>query len=232
MDSPQAFLPLLDRHALRLRIELLSRHVGHKLVQPRLQPGALLFELNLLRRKLLEPHHVALLLQIERGDLIAHPGQVLRSGECGGLCLAQRLLLLAQFQFHRPQRFLAGRERLAVLFQGGLARAQTVADRNQLLLGCPAPLLSLRQVREGLGILRGKFPEPLFVEVDAALVPVNLALQLQPALLLHADLMFQLRYSRAQLRDLILAAQHARRAGLNFAPQIVHRRLPIGNLRL
>ena len=105
-------------------------------------------------------------------------------------------------------------------------------DRGQVLLRRPAPLLGLRHVGHGLGILRGEFAQPFLVEMDAALVPVNLAFQLQPALLLRADFVFQLRQPLAQLGNLVFAAQHAGRAGLDFVPEVVGRRLPLGNLSL
>ena len=102
----------------------------------------------------------------------------------------------------------------------------------EVLLRRPAPLLGLRQVGHRLGILRGEFAQPLLVELDAALVPVNLAFQLQPALLLRADFVFQLRQPLAQLRNLVFAAQHAGRVGLDLVPEVVGRRLPLRNLSL
>ena len=90
----------------------------------RFQARPLLLELDLLGGKLLQAHDVALLLQIERGDLIAHARQILRGGERIGLRLAQGFLLLAQLLFDLPQRVLPGGERLAVLFERGLGSGQ------------------------------------------------------------------------------------------------------------
>ena len=91
-----------------MRIELLRLDVGRKFVQPRFQPRPLFFELDLLGRELLQPDDVALLLQIERGDLVAHARQILRGGERICLRLAQLLLLPAQLFLDLPQRVLPG----------------------------------------------------------------------------------------------------------------------------
>jgi len=188
----QPLLPLLDRPALRLRAQLLRRHAGLELAQPDLQPPPLLFQLNLLGRQLLQPRQVALLLQIQRGDLIAHPRQFLRRGKGPGLRLLQRLLLAAQFVVHLAQRFLPGGKRLPMPGQSRFARGHLAGRLRQVRLRAAAPLLGLCKVRHGFAVLRGKLPQTLFVELNPALVPVHLPLQLQPALLLAADLMLQL----------------------------------------
>src|ERR1035441_6392651 len=121
---------------------------------------------------------------------------------------------------------------LMMSFQSFLGSAQVSVDGGQVFPGGSAPLLSLRQIRHGLGILRGELAQPLLVEMNAALVSVNLALQLQPAVLPFADFVFQRRKPFAQVSDLIFAAQDAGGAGLKFVAQVVGGCLPVGNLNL
>ena len=64
-EFAQTLLALLHAAALSLRVEFLRCNVGHELVQPAFQARPLLFELYLLGRKLLQAHHIALLLQIQ-----------------------------------------------------------------------------------------------------------------------------------------------------------------------
>ena len=59
-------------------------------------------------------------------------------------------------------------------FRGG----QLPAHGRQFFLGHPTPLLGLGHVRQGFGVLRPELPQALLVEMDAALVPVALALSI------------------------------------------------------
>src|SRR5437763_6282868 len=74
--------------------------------------------------------------------------------------------------------------------------------------------------------------QAFFVEVDPALVPISLALQLQAAPLRFADLALQLRETVTELRDFIFAAQNIFGTGFDFAAEFFNRSLPPANLGL
>ena len=93
LNLAQAGLPFLDRAPAGQHVELLRLHVGGEFLQTRFEARAFLFELNFLRRKFFQPHHVALLLQIQRVDLVAHLGELLRGGKGIRLRAAHRVLL-------------------------------------------------------------------------------------------------------------------------------------------
>ena len=159
------------------------------ILQAALQPAPLFFELNFLGRKFFEADDVALLLQIERRNLIAHAGQILRRGKSVRLGLAQSLLLLPQILFDFSQCSLSKRQRLAMPFERCLRRLPVAGNYSQFSFGYAPPLLRLGHVGQRLGILRRKLAQTLLIEMDAALVPADFTFQLQPALLHRADAM-------------------------------------------
>ena len=232
LDLPQPLLTLLHRAALRLHIQLLRLHMRGELRQPRLQPHALLFELNLLRGKLLQSHHVALLLQIQRVDLVAKTRQLLHRRERLALRRAQRLRLPRQLRLHLLQRLPLLLQRRAMLRQRGVARAETLDHPRQIQLRRARALLGFRDLRQRAGVLLFQFAQTLLVELDARIMLVGLRLQLHALLLARADLVLQLREPLAQMRDLILAAQHARRTLLQVAAQLLRARLTRHDLAL
>src|SRR5262249_45530654 len=85
---------------------------------------------------------------------------------------------------------------------------------------------------EGLGVLIAKLSQAFLVEMDAAFVPVDLALQFQTLLLQGSHLVLQFGKPAPQLYNLILAPQHARRPGLDFIPQVFRFRLPFSDYSL
>jgi len=95
---------LLDGTTRGGDVQFFQLDAGGEFLQAQFQAGALDFELDFFGGKFFEPDDVALLLQIQRGDLIAHAGQVLRGGECVRLCLPQGFLLPAQFLLDLAQR--------------------------------------------------------------------------------------------------------------------------------
>ena len=183
LDFPQTILSLLHRTAARLRAELLGFDVRGELVQPLFQPRAFLLQLDFLRGKLFQAHDVALFLQIERVDFVADARELLRAGKSIRLGLAQLLLLLDQLALDRAQSRLAGLQRLSMPLQRTRGGSPPIRCRGQFLLRRPTPFFRLRDVVEGVGVLLLNFQQPFLVEMDAALVPVRLALQLQRALL-------------------------------------------------
>src|SRR6185503_993553 len=81
--------------------------------------------------------------------------------------------------------------------------------------------LRLSDVRSCFGVLRRELTQTFFVKMNAALVPINLALQFQTALLRVCDFVLQFGEPLAQLSYLIFATQHGRGFSLDFIPQIV-----------
>ena len=173
--------------------------VGSEFPQPGFQPGPLFFELDFFSGKFFQTHDVALLLQVQGRDFVAQPAQVLRGRKRIGLGLAEGFLALTQFLFDAPQRLLLGLKGLAMLRERGGRGGEVLIHRGQLLLGDVAPFLGLIDVGQGFGVLRGELAQPFFVEMNAAFVAVAFAFQLQAALLLLADLMFQFGKTFAQL---------------------------------
>src|SRR5205823_9657893 len=99
------------------------------------------------------------------------------------LGLAQLLLLLDQLALDRAQSLLAGLQRLSMPLQRTRGGRPPIRYRGQFLLRRPTPFLRLRDVVEGVGVLLLNFQQPFLVEMDAALVLVRLAFQLQRAML-------------------------------------------------
>src|SRR6266436_3406789 len=65
VDLRQPFLPLFNRSTLSLCIQLFRFNIYGKFMQPRLEPGALLLELDFFSRKFFQTDNVSLLLKIE-----------------------------------------------------------------------------------------------------------------------------------------------------------------------
>ena len=183
LDFPQTILSLLHRTAARLRAELLGFDVRGELVQPLFQPRAFLLQLDFLRGKLFQAHDVALFLQIERIDFVADARELLGAGKSIRLGLVQLLLLLDQLALDRAQSLLAGLQCPSMPLQRTRGSGPPIRYRGQFLLRRPTPFLRLRDVVESVCVLLLNFQQPFLVEMDAALVPFRLALQLQRALL-------------------------------------------------
>src|ERR1043166_547959 len=182
LDFAQALLPLFDRTALILRVELLRLHIGGELVQLRFEACPLLLELDLFGGKLFQANDIALLLQVEGGDFVAEPAQVLRGSEGRGLGLAQGFLLPAQVLLDLAQGILFGLQGLTMLRQRGFRSGQILGNRRHLLLCDAAALLRLGHIGHGFGVLRRELAQTFLVKMGAAFVPVAFALQLQAAL--------------------------------------------------
>ena len=84
----QPFLPLFGRATPGLGAPFVGLNGRVKFAQALFQSRAFLFELEFLRGQLFETDEVALLLQIERSDFIAHAAQLLRRRENVRLRLA------------------------------------------------------------------------------------------------------------------------------------------------
>ncbi len=80
--------------------------------------------------------------------------------------------------------------------------------------------------------MRGEFTEPFFVEMNAAFLMINLALEFQPALLHLVDLMLQGRKLVPQLRDLLLMPQHTGGNRFDFHAQLFRRALALVDFAL
>ena len=94
LNVTQALLPLFDGAARGLGIQLLDFDGGRKFLEARLEAVALFLELNLFGGKFFETDHVALLLEVERVDLIAHARELLVAvAACVGLRLGFLLLV-------------------------------------------------------------------------------------------------------------------------------------------
>ncbi len=96
-----------------------------------------------------------------------------------------------------------------MLFECGAGGAQTLFQRRQFLFGRKLAFLGLGDVAKRLGVLRGEFAQPFFIEMNAPFLVVNLALEFQPALLHLVDLMLQRRKLVPQLCNLLLVPRHA-----------------------
>ncbi len=81
-------------------------------------------------------------------------------------------------------------------------------------------------------MLRIQFKQAFLIEMDPALMPVALRLQLQTALLSLADLMVQFREPAAKLMDLVFAPQNVLRTLFNFPAELFDGALAFGNLSL
>ncbi|OQB91908.1 MAG: hypothetical protein BWX84_01186 [Verrucomicrobia bacterium ADurb.Bin118] len=216
----QTLLPLLHRAALGLRVELFGFDLGGEFLQTRLQPDALLLELNFFRREFLQPDNVALFLEIEGGDFVAYPGEVLGRGEGVGLRLPQGFLIPAQRRLNLPQSRLAGGQRFLLPLPRAFRRRQPLLNRCEFLRRHVPAFLGLGDVGEGFFVLRGEFLEAFLVELNAALVPFALGFQLQPALLRGGDAVFQFAELSAQRGNFAFALRHAMVRRLDFLPQL------------
>jgi len=232
LERAQPGLPLLDAPPLGLGMKFFRFDVGRKLLQPRFQARSLLLELNFLGREFFEPDHIALLLEVQRGDFVAHAGQILRRGEGLRLGLAQRFLRLAQLVLDLPQAPLFLLEGLAMPRHGTLRVFQVGRHRGQFLPRDFAPFLGLGDVGQRLRVLRGQFFEPFLVELDAALEAVHLAFQLHALLLPGGDVVLELRQPVAQLGNLVFGLEHGGGAAFNLGPQLFGGGLPLLDFRL
>ena len=84
----QPALPLLDAPAAGLGAELLGFHVRRKLLEPDLQMGPLLLELDLLGGQFFHAHDIALFLEVQGIDLISGTRKLLGGAESLRLGLA------------------------------------------------------------------------------------------------------------------------------------------------
>ena len=223
---------MFDGAAGRRDIQLFNFDARREFLQTHIQAGALHLQLDFFRRQFFEPHPVALLLQIERGDFISDSRQILRGGKRRRLGGAKLLLIFALAVFDLLQTLALGLQTLLVLFERHLGNGEPLRDGNQFTRGRVATLLSLRDFREGFGILLLNFRETFLIKLNAALMAINVGLQFQAALLLRGNFMLEFGKQFAQFGNLILKPQHIIRAGFNFVPQIFHIRLTFGNLAL
>ncbi len=115
-------------------------------------------------------------MQIERGDFVANPRQILRRGERPGLRLAQRFLPLAQVFLNRVQRPLFLLQRQAMLQERVFRSGQPLHHRLQFTGRGVATLLGLVDFGQSPGVLRGKLAQTFLVELNPAFVPVRFAL--------------------------------------------------------
>ena len=74
-------MPLFDRAALDLGVELLPLNVGGKLRQARFEARAFFLQLDLLGGEFFQADDIALFLEIESVDLVARASQLLHRGE-------------------------------------------------------------------------------------------------------------------------------------------------------
>ena len=103
VQLPQSLLPLLDGPALGLDAEFFRFHVGGEFLQAKLEASAFLLELDFLGGKFFQPDNIALFLQIERVDFVAHTAQLLRGSKRFTLRGAQGFLAGLQFRLHLLQ---------------------------------------------------------------------------------------------------------------------------------
>ena len=232
LNLAETLLAFLDRAALRLSVDLLALDIGGELGQPRFEPRPFLFQLNLLRRQLFEPHDVALLLQVERVDLVASAGELLHRGEGFRLRLPQRLGLTIRFRLDLLKRLTFFLKRGALLFERGVRGGETFGDAGQLFLRRGGALLGFGNLGQRLEVLLLQFLEALFVELDARLMAFALGLELHALLLRGGDLMLQRRELFAKLENLVLTAQDVGGARLDLVAKLLGGRLTLGDLGL
>src|ERR1035437_6992686 len=232
LQLAQTILPLLDGTARGGDVQFFHLDARGEFLQARFQTGALDFQLNFFGGKFFQPDDVALLLQIERGDLVADTRQILRGGKRGGLRLAQLFLSFAQIVFNLLQIVALRLQIFLVLNQRGFGGGETFRDGEQFARRGVATFLGLRNFREGFGILRFNFAQAFLVELDAAFVAVNLRLQFQSVLLLRGDFVFQFGKMFAQFRNFIFKTENVVRALLDFVAQIFDGGLAFGNFTL
>src|SRR5688572_10473109 len=96
LNFAESGLALLDGAAAGFDGKLVGLDVGGEFLEPGFEAGALFIELDFFGGKLFESHDVALLLKVEGIDLVAEPGDLLRSGKAGSLRGAELLLALAK----------------------------------------------------------------------------------------------------------------------------------------
>ena len=157
-------------------------------------------------------------MQIERGDFISDSRQILRGGKRRRLGGAKLLLIFALAVFDLLQTLALGLQTLLVLFKRHLGNGEPLRDGNQFTRGRVATLLGLRDFREGFGILRLNFRKALLIELNTALMAINVGLQFQAALLLRGNFMLEFGKQLAQLGNFSFETQHIIRAGLDFIP--------------
>ena len=108
---------------------------------------------------------------------------------------------------------------------------QPLRQRALLLFGRGPAFLSLRNLTERIPLLPLDLEQAFFVELNAALVVLDLVAELEALLLELTDLMLERAQLFAELRELILIAQHPFRAFLVFTSQLFQRHLllePLG----
>ena len=232
LQLAEAILPLLHGAARGGDVQFFQLHTDGKFLQAGFEPDALFFELNFFRGKFFEANQVPLLGKVQRRELIAHAGQILRGGERRGLRLAQGFLLQAQAFLDFAEGILPGLQGFPVLRQRGFGGRQLFRDDGDLFLRGAMALLGLGNLLERLQVLRLDLMDALLIEMDAALVALGFALQFQPALLLRGDFVLQFHEPFAQLGDFIFKAEDVVRTGFNFVAKIFHRGLAPGNLAL
>ena len=134
--------------------------IRRKFLQARFQPGAFFLKLNFFGGKFFQPNDVALLLQIERVDFVAHARELLRGGKSIRLRFAQGFLLSRTSRVRPAATPPVWLQALVRCCQRAwpMARGKFLGDRSRVPASAATPFFGLRDVRERFGVLRIQIP--------------------------------------------------------------------------
>ena len=190
----------------------------------RFQPRALFFELNFFRRKFFQPDDVALLLQIERGDFVAHAAsdparpQTHPPAPCATLPAAPQIVVppAATLRVSLPA---SARCCASAASDVG----ELFGDASQFLFGdATARSSAWVMSASALEFCDVEFAQAFLVELNPALVPVASPFNSRPALLHRARSPVPVRKAvRATAAISSSHAKHIRGTGFDFLAQLL-----------
>src|SRR3954464_14583391 len=111
-------------------------------------------------------------------------------------------------------------------FKGGGGGSQPFGNRCKLVFRGQGALLSFGNIMQSFAMLGFKLDQSFVVEMDAALVTIDLRFEFETAVLRLADLLFEFREPFAELNDFVLHAYDRLTREFDVDPQFVDRRMP------